>query len=171
MKRSMSHFALIILMGHATHAIGQTTYYGSTVETPELQVELRPVGDNRFAIGLADKVTGLRKGHEFEGEGANDPIPFQLAWMRYCDTTTILLTIQFPWRHDLPQYSRILDTYAFRSSDFAFIDVAYGTLTDIALADETAYDPADIDMLPPIRVRCLTGQDGKPFEFFEKATK
>ena len=27
MKRSMSHFALIILMGHATHAIGQTTYY------------------------------------------------------------------------------------------------------------------------------------------------
>jgi hypothetical protein len=91
--------------------------------------------------------------------------------MRYCDTTTILLTIQFPWRHDLPEYSRILDTYAFRSSDFAFIDVAYGTLTDIALAEETAYDPADLDMLPPIRVRCLIGQDEKPFEFFRQETK
>lgn len=27
--------------------------------------------------------------------------------------------------------------------DVAFIDVAFGPLTDIALADDTAYDPAD----------------------------
>ncbi len=86
--------------------------------------------------------------------------------VRYCDTTTILLTIQFPWRQDLPQYSRILDTYAFRSSDFAFIDVAYGPLTDIALADDVAYELSDVEMLPPIRVRCLNGQVEKPFEFF-----
>lgn len=30
-----------------------------------------------------------------------------------------------------------------RKTDVAFIDVAFGPLTDIALADDTAYDPAD----------------------------
>jgi hypothetical protein len=43
-------------------------------------------------------------------------------------------------------------------------------LTDIALADDSAYDPADLEMLPAIRVRCLTGQDAKPFEFFRQET-
>ena len=166
MKRSLSHLVLIVLLGYATQSVGQTTYDGSTVETPELRVELRPVGDDRFAIGLADKVTGLRKGHEFEGEGANDPSPFLLAHSRYCDTSVIMLTVEYPWRHDLPEFQRVLSTFAFRRSDFAFIDVAYGPLTDIALADDMAYELSDQDMLPPIRVRCLNGQVEKPFEFF-----
>ena len=165
MKRSLSHLVLIVLLGYATQSVGQTTYDGSTVETPELRVDLRPVGDDRFEIGLTDRVTGLRKGHEFEGEGANDPSPFWLAHSRYCDTSVIMLTVEYPWRHDLPEFQRVLSTFAFRRSDFAFIDVAYGPLTDIALADDTAYKFADLAMLPPIRVRCLLGNDAKPFEF------
>jgi hypothetical protein len=65
----------------------------------------------------------------------------------------------------------MIDTYAFRETDFAFIDVAFGPITDIALADDSVYDPIDLDMLPPIWVRCLTGQDGKSFEFFQEGTK
>jgi hypothetical protein len=42
----------------------------------------------------------------------------------------------------------------------------YGPLTDIALADDMAYELPDQDTLPPIRVRCLKGQAEKPFEFF-----
>lgn len=64
-----------------------------------------------------------------------------------------------------------LEPIAVRPDAYAFIAVACGPLTDIALADDTAYDPADLDMLPPIRVRCLTGQDQKPFEFFRQETK
>ena len=171
MKRNLSSFVLVFLLGTATQSVGQTTYDGSTVETPELRVELRPVGEDQFAIHLTGKVTGLREGHEFEGEGANDPEPFLLFEGRYCDTPAILLTIKFPWRHALPQFRRVLDTYAFRATDFAFIDMTHGPLTDIALADDTAYEPSEIDMLPPIRVRCLLGHDEKPFEFFEQETK
>jgi len=61
---------------------------------------------------------------------------------------------------------RTLETYAFEAADFEFIDVAFGHLTDIALADDSAYDPSEIDLLPPIRVRCLAGQGEKAFEFF-----
>ncbi|MCA3455029.1 MAG: hypothetical protein IOC92_04030 [Rhodobacter sp.] len=171
MKRRLRCSVLILLLGSATQSAGQTTYNGSTVETPELRIEHRPVGDDWFEIGLTDKVAGLRVGHEFEGEGANDPSPFLLAHGRYCDTSVIMLTVEYPWRHDLPEFQRVLSTFAFSQSDFAFIDEAYGTLTDIALAEETAYDRADLDMLPPIRVRCLTGQDEKPFEFFRQETK
>jgi hypothetical protein len=166
MKRNLLQLVLMVLLGTATRSVGQTTYDGSTVETPELRVELRPIGDDRFAIGLTDKVTGLRKGHAFEGEGANDPSPFLLAHSRYCDTSVIMLTVEYPWRHDLPEFQRVLSTFAFRRSDFAFIDVAYGPLTDIALADDMAYALSDLDMLPPIRVRCLNGQVEKPFAFF-----
>ena len=67
---------------------------------------------------------------------------------------------------NLPEFQRVLLTFAFRRSDFAFIDVAYGPVTAIALADDTAYELADQDMLPPIRVRCLNGQHDKTFEFF-----
>ena len=101
-------------------------------------------------------------------EGATDPAPFQLEYLSYSDTMTILLTIEFPWCHALPQYVRVLSTFAFRESDFAFIDVFFGPLTDIALSDQSAYEPTDFDMLPPIRVRCLVGHDEKPFEFFEQ---
>ena len=139
------------------------------VETDTISIRLDSVRDEvHFAITLRDKDTGLERRHEFVGEGAPDPAPFQLEYLSYCDTKTILLTIEFPWRHALPQYVRVLSTFAFRESDFAFIDVFSGPLTDIALADDTAYDPADLDMLPQIRVRCLVGRNGKPFEFFEQ---
>lgn len=171
MKGNLSHLVLIVLLCCASQSFGQTTYDGSTVETPELRVALRPVVDDRFAIQLKDKLTGLREIHEFEGEGANDPAPFLLFEGRYCDISVILLTIKFPWRHTLPQFRRVLDTYAFRASDFAFIDMTHGPLTDIGLADDTVYAPSEIDMLPPIRVRCLLGNDAKPFEFFEQEAK
>ena len=151
----------------AQEVVYRNTLLEQSVESKDLLIMLNPVDqDVRFAITLGDTKTGLRRRHEFDGQGDNDPNPIQLAWMRYCDTSTILLTIEYPWRHDLPQYTRILETYAFRASDFAFIGMTYGPLTDIALADHTAYAPSEIDMLPPIKVRCLLGNDAKPFEFF-----
>jgi hypothetical protein len=171
MKRDLPRLVLIVLLCAATQSVGQTTYDGPTVETPELRIELRPVTEDEFTIHLMDKVTGLQVGQEFEGEGANDPEPFLLVRSQYCDTPVILLTVKFPWRHALPQYLRILETYAFRESDFKFVDATFGPLTDIALADDTAYEPADLDMLPPISVRCLVGLDEKPFEFFKQETK
>jgi hypothetical protein len=171
MKRNLSHLVLIAMLGYATQSVGQTTYNGPTVETNDYRIELRPVGEDQFAVHLTDKLTGLREGHQFDGEGSNDPEPFLLVQGRYCDTPVILLTIKFPWRHTLPQFHRVLDTYAFRASDFAFIDMTHGPLTDIALADHTVYAPSEIDMLPPIKVRCLLGNDAKPFEFFEQEAK
>lgn len=168
MKRNLSRLVLIFLLGAATQSVGQTTYDGPTVDTHELRIELRPVGEDQFAIHLTDKVTGMQEGHEFEGEGANDPEPFLLVQSQYCDTSVILLTIKFPWRHALPQFRWILKTYAFRASDFKFVDATFGPLTDIALTDDTAYESSEIEMLPPIRVRCLFGHDEKPFEFFEQ---
>jgi hypothetical protein len=133
---------------------------------------LDPVNDDvRFAVTLRDKENGTVRRHEFDGQGTNDPSPFLLEESYLCGTPVILLTVQYPWRHALPEFTRVLDTLAFRETDFAFIDIAFGPLTDIALAEDTFYEPSDLDMLPPIRVRCLTGQDGKPFEFFEKVTK
>ena len=166
MIRNLFHLVLIFLFGTVTHSSGQTTYHGRTVETKDLRVELQPIGEALFSINLTHKVTGLSESHEFGGLGTNDPEPFLLVHSRYCDTPVILLTIKFPWRHALPQFRRVLDTYAFRTTDLAFIEVATGPLTDIALADDTAYDPSETDMLPPIRVRCLLGNDEKPFEFF-----
>lgn len=135
-------------------------------------IRLDPVNDDvRFAVTLRDKENGTVMRHEFDGQGTNDPSPFQLEESYLCGTPVIRLTVQYPWRHALPEFVRVLDTLGFRETDFAFIDIAFGPLTDIALADDTFYEPSDLDMLPPIRVRCLTGQDGKPFEFFEKVTK
>lgn len=51
------------------------------------------------------------------------------------------------------------------------ISVAYDPLTDIGLADQTAYDPSAFDMLPQIGVRCLAGRDEKPFELVEPETR
>lgn len=150
----------------------QTLYDERRVETQTLSIRLGMVDEDvRFSVTLHDKETGIERRHEFDGEGSNDVTPFQLGYMSYCDTPVILLTVEYPWRHDLPKFGRVLSTFAFRESDFAFIDVAYGPLTDIALADQTAYEPSDFDMLPPIRVRCLAGREGKPFEFFEQETK
>lgn len=150
----------------------QTLFDQDSVETRTLMIRLDPVNDDvRFAVTLRDKETGLVIRHEFDGQGTNDPSPLQLEESYLCGTSVILLTVQYPWRHALPEFVRVLDTFALRRSDFAFIDVAFGPLTDIALADDSAYDPADLEMLPPIRVHCLTGQVEKPFEFFREGTK
>lgn len=150
----------------------QTIFDENTVETQSLMIRLDPVNDDvRFAVTLRDKENGTVRRHEFDGQGTNDPSPFQLEESYLCGTPVILLTVQYPWRHALPEFVRVLDTLAFRESDFAFIDMAFGPLTDIALADDTAYDPAEREMLPPIRVRCLSGKDAKPFEFFRQETR
>lgn len=171
MKCDLPRLMMIFLLGAATQSVGQTTYDGPMVETSEVRIELRPLGEDQFTIHLTDKMTGLQASHEFVGEGANDPQPFSLIQSQYCDTPVILLTVKFPWRHALPQYLRVLETYAFRASDFKFVDATFGPLTDIALTDDTAYAPSELDMLPPIRVRCLLGNDARPFEFFEQDTK
>ena len=171
MKRDLPCLMLIFLLGAPTQAVGETTYNGPSVETPELRIELRPLGEDEFTIHLTDKMTGLQASHTFAGEGANDPEPFLLVQSRYCDTPFILLTVKFPWRHALPQYLRVLETYAFRASDLNLVDATFGPLTDIALTDDSAYAPSELDMLPPIRVHCLLGNDAKPFEFFEQKTK
>lgn len=171
MKYDLPRLMMIILLGAATQSVGQTTYNGPSVETSEVRIELRPLGEDQFTIHLTDKMTGLQTSHEFVGEGANDPEPFLLVQSQYCDTPVILLTVKFPWRHALPHYLQVLETYAFRASDFKFVDATFGPLTDIALTDDTAYASSEFDMLPPIRVRCLLGNDARPFEFFEQDTK
>lgn len=171
MKCDLPRLMMVFLLGVATQSVGQTTYDGPTVETSEVRIELRPLGEDQFTIHLTDKMTGLQASHEFVGEGANDPEPFLLVQSQYCGTPVIFLTVKFPWRHALPQYLRVLETYAFRASDFKFVDATFGPLTDIALTDDTAYAPSELDMLPPIRVRCLLGNDARPFEFVEQETK
>lgn len=153
----------------AQEVIYRNTLSEQSVETRTLSIHLDSVDDDvRFAVTLRNKETGITKRHEFDGEGASDPSPFQLEESYLCSTPVILLTVQYPWRHALPEFVRVLDTLAFRETDFAFIDMIHGPLTDIALADHTVYAPSELDMLPPIKVRCLFGNDAKPFEFFEQ---
>lgn len=143
----------------------QTLIDSQSIETRTLLVQLEFAGEDRFAVTLRNKETGLERRHEFEGQGANDPSPFQLAYMNYCDTMTILLTVEYPWRHALPQYARVLDTFAFRESDFAFIDTAFGAVTDIALLDSSSPEAADRAVKPPILVECLSESLGSGFRF------
>jgi hypothetical protein len=144
----------------------------SWIEMRDLRIDLRSSGDDvHFSISLRSSETGLTREPQFEGEGSPDASPFQILRTGFCGTPVILVTVEYPWQIALPQYGWLLDTFAFRETDFAFIDVAFGPITDIALADDSAYDPADLEMLPPIRVRCLTGQDTKPFEFFQEGTQ
>jgi hypothetical protein len=152
-------------MGLASRSVGQTIFDGPSVETAELRVEIRPQGEDRFAIHLTDKTTGLQVHYEFEGEGANDPEPFLIVEGRYCDTSVILLTIEFPWRHSLPQYARVLDTYAFRATDLAYIDMMAGSVTDIALLDSSEIADEDMAMQPSILVECISDEGGSPFIF------
>lgn len=150
----------------------QVLYTEDSVETRQLFIKLESVDDDvRFSVTLESRETGIKRRHEFDGQGASDPDPFLVAHRHYCDTPVILLTVEYPWRHDLPQYVQVLDTFAFRASDLEFIDVTFGPLTDIALTDVSAYAPSEMDMLPPIRVRCLGAQVEKPFEFVESETK
>ncbi|NHB77642.1 hypothetical protein [Rhodobacter calidifons] len=168
MKGALRLLAVVLLIGLASRSAGQTIFDGSSVETAELRVELRPQGEDPFAIHLTDKTTGLKVHYEFEGEGANDPEPFLIVEGRYCDTSVILLTIEFPWRHSLPQYSRVLDTYAFRMSDLAYVDMTAGPATDIALLESSEAEAEDMPMQPPILVECIADRGGSPFRFVMK---
>ena len=150
----------------------QTLYDERSVDTQTLSIRLDMIDEDvRFSVKLRDKETGHEMSHEFDAPVPEIPEPFQMEIGYYCDTSVILLTVEYPWRHDLPQYVRVLDTYAFRASDFEFIDVAFGPLTDIALQDSTYPEELDPDMLPPVGVQCLSEQDGKPFAFVERAIK
>lgn len=167
-------FLCFISFGSLADGIGsnQILYNFRGVETKRLTIALAPVDDDvRFSIVLTDKETGAQRRHEFDAPVPEVPEPFQMRESYYCGNPVILLSVEYPWRHHWREVRRIMETYAFRSTDFSSVDVADGPLTDIALADDTAYDPADLEMLPPIRVRCLTGQDEKPFEFFRQETK
>lgn len=149
----------------------QTLFDLRRVETQTLLVQFELVDDDvLFAATLRNKETGLERRHEFYGQGSNDVSPFMIHETRYCDTAVILLTLEYPWRHALPQYSRVLETFAFRASDFAFIDVAFGPLTDIALLDSSHPEAADTAMQPPILVECLSGPSGGPFRFVMKTS-
>lgn len=168
MRSALRLLAVVLLMGLASRSVGQTIFDGPSVETAELRVELRPRGEDRFDIYLTDKTTGRQVNYEFDGEGANDPEPFLIVEGRYCDTSVILLTIEFPWRHSLPQYSRVLDTYAFRMSDLAYVDMTAGPATDIALLDSSEIGAEDMSMQPPILVECIGDRGGSQFRFIMK---
>jgi hypothetical protein len=144
----------------------QTLFDSRSVETRTLLVQFEPVDDEvTFAATLRDKETGVERRHEFDGQGSNDVSPFSLHETRYCDTAVILVTVEYPWRHALPLFSRVLETFAFRASDFAFIDMAFGPVTDIALVDSSHPEAADTAMQPPILVECISDRDGSPFRF------
>ena len=144
----------------------QTLYDERSVQTQTLTIRLEPVDDDLlFSVTLLNKENGFERRHEFDGQGANDPSPFQLGYMNYCGTTTILLTLEYPWRHALPLHSRVLETFAFRASDFAFIDIAFGPVTDIALLDSSHPEAADTAMQPPTLVECISDEGGSPLRF------
>jgi len=143
----------------------QTLYDLNSVTTRTLFVTVGPVDDSRFAITLTDTESGFERRHEFDGQGANDPGPYLLEYRYDCGVDVILLTVEYPWRHALPMYVRVLDTFAFREKDFEFIDVAFGPLTDIALMDSTVPESAHLDMQPPVLVECLPKGSSLPFRF------
>lgn len=167
MRSALRLLAVVMLMGLASRSVGQTIFDGPSVESAELRVELRPRGEDRFDIYLIDKTTGRQVNYEFDGEGANDPEPFLIVEGRYCETSVILLTIEFPWRHSLPQYFRVLDVYAFRMSDLAYVDMTAGPDTDIALLDSSEIEAEDMSMQPPILVECIGDRGGSLFGFIK----
>lgn len=172
---SVLTFGLIVLSSDASaeelnHF--QTLYDEWSVETRTLSIRLESLDEDvRFSVTLHDKETGLERRHEFDGQGSNEAFPYMIEQNHYCDTSVILLTLQYPWRHALPQYVRVLETYAFRSKDFEFIDVTFGPLTDIDFVDSTDRAELDADMLPPVGVRCLPEASEKPFQFFRPGTE
>jgi hypothetical protein len=165
LRRALQLIAVVLLTGLAAPCVGQTIFDGPSVDSSEVRIELRPRGEDRFAIHLTDKTTGRQVEYEFDGEGANDPEPFLMVEGRYCNTSVILLTIEFPWRHSLQQYTRVLDTYAFRTSDLAYIDMTAGPVTDITLLDSSEIEAEDMSMQPPILVECIGDRGGSPFRF------
>lgn len=166
---SMVAYAVCALAVAAEKVVYRSTLAQQSVETADLLITLFPLDEDvRFAIMLRNTQTGFERQHEFDGEGASDPSPFQLTAMHYCDTPVILLTVEYPWRHELPQYVRVLETFAFRSADFAFIDKTFGPLTDIALLDSRKAGGIDFGMQPPIFVQCLSDPNAPPFLFSMK---
>jgi hypothetical protein len=144
----------------------QVLYDESSVRTRTLTIQLDPTNnDVRFSVTLLDNETKFEVRHEFEAPLPETPVPFQLEQRNICGTSVILLTVDYPWRHDWPQVVRILDTYAFRGSDFALIDVAAGALADIALLDRSQLETEDMAMQPPILVECIPDNGGSPFRF------
>jgi len=164
-------FTLVASAAFMGTSFAQEVTYRNTldeqsVETRDLFIDLAPVGDEvHFSLTLRNKETGFERRHEFDGESATDPTPFQLANMNYCGSMTILITVDYPWRHALPEYVRVLETFAFRESDFEFIDVAFGPLTDIALMDSSDPESSNLKMQPPILVECLPEGSEVPFRF------
>lgn len=51
--------------------------------------------------------------------------------MRDCPPSPVKYDPISPLRHALHEFACVLDTFAFREGDFAFIDVAFGPLTGI----------------------------------------
>lgn len=150
----------------AQEVIYRNTLDEQSVETDDLFIGLDSVDDDvRFSVRLTNTKTGFTRRHEFDGQGASDPSPYLLEYRYDCGVDVILLTVEYPWRHALPMYVRMLETLAFRESDFEFIDVAIGPLTDIALMDSSDPDSANLKMLPPILVECLPDDAGVPFRF------
>lgn len=117
---------------------------------------------------LKNKETGHERRHEFDGQGSNDVTPYLLGYGYYRGSCIILLTVYYPWRHALPQYVRVLDTFVFRESDFEFIEMTFGPLTDSALMDSSDPESANLDMQPRILVECFPANVRVPFRFVEK---
>ena len=144
----------------------QTLYDLESVTSRTLSIQLDSVDDDvRFSVTLRNEETGFERRHEFDGQGASDPSPYLLEYRYACGVDVILLTVEYPWRHALPKYVRMLETRAFRESDFEFIDVAIGPLTDIALMDSSDPESSNLKMLPPILVECLPEGSWPPFRF------
>ncbi len=143
----------------------QTLYDLKSVTSKNLRIQLDPVDDDvRFSVTMIDQESGFQRRHEFEGQGLNDVTPYLLEERYACGVDYILLTVEYPWRHDLPQYVLVLDTFAFRASDFEYIDHTFGSLTDIAIMD--SWNPErDLDMMPPVLVECLPERSSPPFRF------
>ncbi|MFD1912076.1 hypothetical protein [Halodurantibacterium flavum] len=144
----------------------QTLYDETSVATQALTIRLAPVDqDIRFSVTLRNNETGFERRHEFDASVPEMPTPFQFEQRRICDIHAILLTVDYPWRHHWPQVARILDTFAFRATDLAFIDVVEGALTDIALLDSSEIAAEDMAMQPSILVECISNESGSPFRF------
>ena len=93
----------------------QTLLGHRSIETRTLAIRLAPVdADIRFSVTLTNKDTGIRRNHEFDAPVPEMPVPFQMEESYYCDTSVVLLTVEYPWRHDWPQVARTMETYAFR---------------------------------------------------------
>lgn len=146
-----------------------TTYRADSVESDRLRIVIAPLDDDvLFKVSLSDAESGASASHEFQGEGANDPSPFLLRERIYCGAPTILLSVEYPFRHALPQYSLPIETFAFRGDDLSFIDSVIAAPTDIALLEDAAYGAEDMAMLPPVGVRCAEDPAQGPFEFFRR---